>query len=112
MPVWRKEAKLGSDTSKILILFHYALLTEGAVKKLNKRIEKAQSKGFSRLVILSYYSTPEMMGKIVNGKEIPIYVLMNSLQMNELKTSVLKEEVASQSDYETSVKEQLFSLTY
>jgi len=111
VPVYKKETK-ELDNSKIIIMFHYALLTEAAIKRLNKHIERAQNVGASRIVVLSYYSTPEMTTKISSQENISSYILMNSTQLNDMKTEILREDAPSQSEYETSVKEQLSFITY
>lgn len=97
------------DKSKIQIIFHYALLTESTIKKLNKAIEKVQNEGANRIAILSYYSTPEMISKIKMQEKLPTYILMNNVQVNDIKSDILKEDL---NDYESSVKEQLSFLTY
>ena len=111
VPAWRKEIK-SFDNSKIAIIFHYAILKEATVKKINKCIEKAKLEGACKIILLSYFSTPEMLEKIDGYNEIPMYILMNDKRMEEIKPNIMRDKSNIEKDYEDCVKEQLSFITY
>ncbi len=103
---------------RVAILFHYAILkdeTVGLIKYWTAKhhshseyIDKAQKQG-TKAVVLCYYSTPSVLGKIRAGT--PVYALMSHEQLKGMKKLVLNELGQFKSpvaeDYEVCVKEQL-----
>jgi len=112
IPTWKKDStKFVFEKSRAAILFHFAILREDAVKRINKCIEKAEKAGCAKIIILCFYALPTLLAQITKTSEISIYSLVKDPQMRAIKSMVLNEsqqfKTPVASEYEEAVLEQL-----
>ena len=100
------------DTTKLTILFHYSIMSDTDVTKINDCISKAKESGVEKISLLSYCTTPEMVSKITDHQNLPLYTLKKDLAISERELAISYDKAEIAHDFENCIKEQLAVFSY